>query len=148
MITTGKILKFDKHGNKLLLELPENVERELIQKHIGSVELRLNDGRRISADQRRKIFAIVRDIALWSGHEPEFIRAYMTWDYIKRHDGEWFSLSDVDMTTAKDFITHLKDSRCASCFAYLSLTSWWYQFFRSYIGQYCNCSLVSLGKPL
>lgn len=50
MITTGKILKFDKHGNKLLLELPENVERELIQKHIGSVELRLNDGRRISAD--------------------------------------------------------------------------------------------------
>lgn len=93
MITTGKILKFDKHGNKLLLELPESIERELIQKHIGSVELRLNDGRRISADQRRKIFAIVRDIALWSGHEPEFIRAYMTWDYIKRHDGEWFSLS-------------------------------------------------------
>ena len=45
MITTGKILKFDKHGNKLLLELPESIERELIQKHIGSVELRLNDGR-------------------------------------------------------------------------------------------------------
>lgn len=71
MITTGKILKFDKHGNKLLLELPESIERELIQKHIGSVELRLNDGRRISADQRRKIFAIVRDIALCHEHHME-----------------------------------------------------------------------------
>lgn len=54
MITTGKILKFDKHGNKLLLELPESIERELIQKHIGSVELRLNDGRRISATKEER----------------------------------------------------------------------------------------------
>lgn len=58
MITTGKILKFDKHGNKLLLELPESIERELIQKHIGSVELRLNDGRRISAPTKEERYSL------------------------------------------------------------------------------------------
>lgn len=59
MITTGKILKFDKHGNKLLLELPENVERELIQKHIGSVELRLNDGRSSTLPTKEERYSLL-----------------------------------------------------------------------------------------
>jgi hypothetical protein len=105
MITTAKIVKFD--GNLLLVEPTDALDREIVKKHIGSVELRLNDGRLISNDQRRKIFAIIRDIAIWSGHEPEEIRALMTWDFICKAGGEWFSLSDVDMTTAKNFITWL-----------------------------------------
>lgn len=67
MITTAKILRFD--GTQLLLAPNEKISREIIQKNIGSVEIRLNDGRTISADQRRKIFAVIRDIAVWSGHE-------------------------------------------------------------------------------
>lgn len=105
MITTAKILRYD--GQKLLLAPDEKIEREIIQKHIGSVELRLNDGRTISADQRKKIFAIIRDISLWSGHEPEYLRQYMTWDFCSHYGSEWFSLSDVDMTTAREFITYL-----------------------------------------
>jgi hypothetical protein len=31
----------------------------------------------------------------------------MKWDFISNEDIEWFSLSDVDMTTAKEFITYL-----------------------------------------
>lgn len=105
MITTAKILQFD--GTQLLLAPDEKLNREIIQKHIGSVELRLNDGRTISADQRKKIFALIRDISLWSGHDPEYLRQYMTWDFCSNYGSEWFSLSDVDMTTAKDFITYL-----------------------------------------
>lgn len=112
MKTTAKILRYD--GESLLLAPDEKLEREIVQKHIGSVELRLNDGRTISAEQRKKIFAIIRDISLYSGHEPEYLRQYMTWDFCSVSDNEWFSLSDVDMTTAKEFITYL----ITFCFEY------------------------------
>ena len=104
MITTAKILKYD--GEHLLLVPDEKLDREIVQKHIGSVEIRLNDGRTISAIQRKKIFALIRDISLWSGHEPEYIRQYFTWDFCQKYGCGWFSLSDADMTTAKDFITY------------------------------------------
>lgn len=105
MITTAKILKVDE--NRVLLQPDENINRELQQKQITSVELRLDDGRTISIEQRKKIFALIRDIALWSGHEPEDIRSFLQWDFICRKGYEWFSLSNVDMTTAKEFITYL-----------------------------------------
>ncbi len=112
MIVTGKILQYD--GENLLLSLSSSIERELIKKHIGSVELRLNDGRTISADQRKKIFAIIRDISLMSGHEPEYLKQLMKWDFCSESGYDWFSLSDVDMTTASEFITYL----IAFCFNY------------------------------
>lgn len=107
MITTAKIIKYD--GTLLLLEPDESINRELVQKKIGKVEVRLNDGRSISVEQRKKIFAIIRDISLWSGHEPEYLRQYLTWDFISTFDYEWFSLSDVDMTKAKELINYLID---------------------------------------
>lgn len=105
MTATAKILSYD--GKTLLLLPNEDIQRELNQKEIKTVEIRLDDGRRISSDQRKKIFALIRDISLWSGHEPEYLRRYLTWDFIRKTDREWFSLSDVDMTTAKEFINDL-----------------------------------------
>ncbi|MCM1545213.1 MAG: putative HNHc nuclease [Ruminococcus sp.] len=108
MVTTAKIIDFD--GKVLTLAPDKDIMRELKQKDIKSVEIRLNDGRTISAEQRRKIFAIIRDISSqWSGHTPEEIRILLTWDFLSKYGGEWFSLSDVDMTTAKEFITYLID---------------------------------------
>lgn len=105
MTATAKILSYD--GKTLLLLPDEDIQREITKKEIKTIEIRLNDGRRISADQRKKIFALIRDVSLWSGHEPEYLRRYMTWDFILKTDREWFSLSDVDMTTAKEFINYL-----------------------------------------
>mgnify|MGYP005794313531 FL=1 len=107
MITTAKILSFD--GRRLLLEPETSIERELLKKQIGLVEIRLPDGREISNEQRKKVFAIIRDISLWSGHEPEYLRQYLTWDFISRNNIDMFSLSNVDMTTAKEFINYLID---------------------------------------
>lgn len=104
-LVTARILQ--SNGNRLILEADEPIAREIIQKNISTVEVRLDDGRTISAVQRKKIFAIVRDIALWSGHEPEEIRYFLEWDFISRKNIEWFSLSDVDMTTARLFIDYL-----------------------------------------
>lgn len=50
---------------------------------------------------------LIRDISLWSGHEPEELRQYLEWDFCSRAMREWFSLSDCDMTTAREFITYL-----------------------------------------
>lgn len=105
MIVTAKIEKLEK--GKLILQPDTDISRFLAQKRPRRVEIRLDDGRTISADQRRKIFAIIRDIALWSGHEPEELRLYLQWDFCSRTLREWFSLSDCDMTTAREFITYL-----------------------------------------
>lgn len=84
-----------------------NIDRELLQKQSETVELVINDGRRISAEQRKKIFAIIRDISAWSGHAPEYIRQLLTFDFCGESGTEWFSLSDTDMSTAKSFIDFL-----------------------------------------
>lgn len=105
MVYTAKILEYD--GKTLLLAPEEPILRELVQKDVESVELRLDDGRSISAVQRKKVFAIIRDIALWSGHDPEYLRQLFTWDFRSINGLEAFSLSDVDMTTAREFITYL-----------------------------------------
>jgi hypothetical protein len=107
VITTAKILKYDALGNKLVIAPRELIDREIANKQISDIEIRLDDGRTISAEQRRKIFALVKEIALWSGNEPEYIRSYLTWDFCCGYGCEVFSLSNVDMTTAKDFITYL-----------------------------------------
>lgn len=39
----------------------------VIKQEITECEIRLDDGRRISADQRKKIYALLRDISEWSG---------------------------------------------------------------------------------
>lgn len=105
MIVTAKIEKL-KNG-KLVLKPDVDISRFVAQKRPRRVEVRLDDGRTISADQRRKIFAIIRDISLWSGQEPEELRLYLEWDFCSRCLREWFSLSNCDMTTAREFITYL-----------------------------------------
>lgn len=40
------------------------------------------DREEISAEQRRKIFAIIAEIADWSGHDPEYLRKNLTKDFL------------------------------------------------------------------
>lgn len=105
MITSAKITEYD--GEKLVVIPAEPLEHEILQKRIKQVELHLWDGRSISPEQRRKTYALIRDISEWSGHEPEYLKHYFKWNFCSIDGREDFSLSDVDMTTAKEFITYL-----------------------------------------
>ena len=107
MILTAKIVNYD--GTLITVEPNENINRILEIQCPVNVEIRLDDGRTISSEQRRKIFAIIRDISLWSGHEPEYLRQYLTWEFCGINDIAFFSLSNVDMTNAKEYITYLID---------------------------------------
>ena len=60
MTVTAKIIGYD--GKNMVVVPDVLVDRELIQKQINRVEIRLNDGRTITADQRRKAYATLRDI--------------------------------------------------------------------------------------
>lgn len=105
MITKAKLIRYD--GCNLILEPDEPILRELRQKQVENVEIRLVDGRTITPEQRKRIFATIRDISIWSGHEPEYLRQYLTWDFICQCGGETFSLSNTDVTTANEFTNYL-----------------------------------------
>ena len=74
-----------------------------------TAEIRLDDGRRITSDQRRKIYATMRDIAEWMGDMPDAVKAYFKCSFCGDEEHEDFSLSDVDRETACEFLTYLID---------------------------------------
>lgn len=74
---------------------------------IVKAELRVDDGRRINAEQRKKAYATLRDISLYTGHLPEELKEIMKYDYMAATGEDYFSLSDCSVTTARLFINHL-----------------------------------------
>ena len=71
------------------------------------------DARNISPDQRRKAYALMGEIAAWSGSSPEEVKAAMKVDFRQRAFGGLqqglISLSDCTMTEARVFISMLID---------------------------------------
>lgn len=104
----GKIVQMDERG--CLASFDCNPETALLRK-FSDVVLLLPDGRSISPMQRRKAYVLIREISNWSGYPPEDMKDVMKWYFLENYpellDEEYFSLSNCDMTTAKEFITFL-----------------------------------------
>lgn len=107
MITTAKIVDYD--GDCLTLRPDGYIDTELMRKSVDKVEIRLVDGRTITAEQRKKAYALINDIARWSGHLPEEIKAYSKAGYCAESGEEDFSLGSCSVTTAREYITYLID---------------------------------------
>lgn len=105
MLTTAKIIDYD--GDCLTLRPEGYIDTELLHKSVDKVEIRLVDGRTITAEQRKKAYALINDIARWSGHLPEEIKAYSKADFQAQSGEEDFSLSNCTVDTAREYITHL-----------------------------------------
>lgn len=54
---------------------------------VDETEIRLlwQDRDEITADQRKKVFAIVAEIAQWSAHDPEYVRRSLTADFLRQN---------------------------------------------------------------
>ena len=91
-------------GRELVVAPTASIDRDLLQKLVGKVMLRLVDGREITREQQKKAYALMRDISLWNGDLPEYIKEYMKFHFCMSRGEDWFSLRDVDRTTAKAFI--------------------------------------------
>ncbi len=105
MYIEGHISGYD--GENLTIVAPFPDEYLLDKRQITGCEVRLDDGRQISVDQRKKIYATLRDMSLWSGHTPDELKEIMKYDFIAKTGCDYFSLADVDMTTANEFLNHL-----------------------------------------
>lgn len=108
MTEQGFIQRID--GDCARIVVPLSNPLLLDKQNIKKCEVRFDDGRTISSDQRKKAYAIIGDIAEWSGHTPpEFEKDILKNEYIKRTGSEYFSLSDCTVTTAREFINFLID---------------------------------------
>lgn len=131
MIITGYISKAE--DGALTIIAPFSDPGLIQRQQITECEIRLNDGRTISAEQRRKIFALVRDITDWVSApgnakrsraeietlrqlqllylidytDTEAVRYQLTQHFCSLSQMDLFSLSDCDMTTAREFIDWL-----------------------------------------
>lgn len=108
---TGVIKQIENGILTLLIddETERSIKRKIAQQDCKVAELRIDDGRRISNEQRKKIYATLRDIAIWSGHEPEYIKELTKFEFCCKADVEPFSLSDTDMSTAREYLNYLID---------------------------------------
>lgn len=110
-IIHGKIINITPEG--LFIKAPyQNIERACIRRY-STVEIGLNDGRFISTEQRKKAYALMREISEYTGETAELTKQQLKLDFIvnrmKALNKQIFSLSDCDMTTAREFITYLID---------------------------------------
>ncbi len=100
-------------GTDLMLHIPgEMVQREIVKYRKGSsinAEIKIDDGRTITSDQRKKIFATIKDIAVYTGDHPEDLRAFLLYDYCIETGEMPFSLSSCSISQARNYITFIID---------------------------------------
>lgn len=73
------------------------------------VMFQIDDGRTISADQRKKIYALINDLCDFTGDVPEYWKAKFKFMVQMIFGVEEFSLSDCSMTTANRMILTILD---------------------------------------
>lgn len=105
MIIKGYISAYD--GQALTVIAPFSDDGFLQNKCISECEIRLDDGRRISAEQRKKAYALIGEIARWTGYFPEEAKAWLKFYFCAESGENDFSLSNCSVTVAREFITYL-----------------------------------------
>jgi len=110
-ILDGKIMDMTPEGLTILVPVA-SWERVCLRRY-DVVQVGLPDGRAISLKQRKKAHACLREIADWVGDTPECIKRLMKLEFVQTRlealEKEIFSLSNCDVTTAREFITYLID---------------------------------------
>lgn len=100
-------------GTDLIIHIPEEkVQGKIIKyrnNNVINVELRIDDGRTITNSQRAKIFATIKDIAMYTGDHPEDMRAFLLYDYCIQSGELPFSLSNCSISQAREYITFIID---------------------------------------
>lgn len=106
-------VKETKKGTDLLLHIPgEQVQSKIIKYRNNNkinAEIRIDDNRTITVDQRKKIFATIKDISLYTGHHPEDLRGLLLYEYCIETGKIPFSLSNCSISTAREYITFIID---------------------------------------
>ncbi|WP_165206745.1 putative HNHc nuclease [Weissella sagaensis] len=73
------------------------------------VVVEVQDERQLSNLQRKKAYAVMGEIVKYTGYLPEEAKEWMKYLFTAETGHPYFSFSDADMTTAREFITFLLD---------------------------------------
>lgn len=104
-ITNIRKVRQTEEGTDLMIHIPKlQLQDMLMEKRIRQAEIRFDDGRTISIEQRKKAYATIRDIAAYTGYLPEEQKEWLKYLHIANTGCEYFSLSDCSMDTAREFI--------------------------------------------
>jgi len=101
-------------GNEITLETIDDISILKVDKFSNGkqpvVEIEVSDSRQISIDQRRKIYALIGEISIWSGYMVDReTPGIMKWNYLTETGRSEFSLSDCSMTQANEYLSWLLD---------------------------------------
>ena len=80
--------------------------KQLIKKFMSGV-MKLDDGITISAKQRKLVYALFKDISLYTGYEVDELKELLKIEFMLDRDRDYFSLSNVDMNIAREFIEYI-----------------------------------------
>ena len=110
-IVSGKIVEVRQDGFTVAVPYG-NIDRMLTRRY-DEVQIGLPDGRSITPEQRRKAYALMGEIAAYTGYTPEEAKLTLKHEFVQKHmevlQKELFSLADCDVTTAREFIGYLID---------------------------------------
>lgn len=110
-----------KKGMKLTLGVDDKQTRELMKNIYNFmdkpllIDMQIDDVeqqerlQQISPEQRKKIYALFRDIASYTGNTPEDIKETLKYHFVRETEYEPFSLSNCSWKLASDFIEWLLD---------------------------------------
>lgn len=109
-----KLESFNQNGAYITTFVPGGVDPKYFANGITTASIQLDDSRRISASQRGLIYSLFNDIRMWEGrgHKRiglEEIKAFMKANFCLKAKYQPFSLSNVSMTVAGEFIDYLLD---------------------------------------
>lgn len=108
----GKITEYTPSGEMLIRAVYGNIER-FVKCGYSDVRIMLRDSRTITAEQRRKIYALLGEIADFVGDFPEIVKKTMKWEFrLQRLEkmADDFSLSDCSVELASEFIDFLVET--------------------------------------
>ena len=92
-------------GTDVYITIPKKQLSEMfVSKCIKKAEMRFDDGRTISIEQRKKAYATIRDISDYTGYTPEEQKQWLKVLYIVKTGGRNISLSNCSMDEAREFI--------------------------------------------
>ena len=103
----GKITNYDERRNVVTIEVPYDNFVRMCHREYKEVEVQFIDSRPLSDKQRKSCYAMIREIAVWSGYETDEVKQHLKrkfWhgELLEMAD-TLFSLSNAPMSVVAAF---------------------------------------------
>jgi len=100
-------------GNQVILQLDDELNIVKLQRFANGkqpmAELTIADGRKITPDQRKKIFALMHDVSQFTGYDEHDTEIELKYMYYAKTGSDAFSMANCSVSQANDFLTFILD---------------------------------------